>query len=195
LFAILFEYGGRALPLPILASLLGGLSIWSWEQWPYYLAANLLSPLGYVVAAYALRRYPGGRRRERWYFNDPQQMAAFLAAAAAGSLFSALVGTQILNAAGLLPPQSRLSESVLSWWVGDFVGVSTFAPLLLIYVRAAAAYFRGPSGAALAQRRRTGLVPVADNGRLAFGEDNSRSYPAVGVVAGGFVLGTTSSLA
>ena len=71
-FAILLEYGGRALPLPILASLIAGMSGGSCEQWPYYLAANLAMPLGYLIAALALRRYPGGRRREQWRFNSPK---------------------------------------------------------------------------------------------------------------------------
>ena len=97
-FAILLEYGGRALPLPIVASLGAGLSLWTWEQWPYYLAINLLPPLGYAVATHVLRHCSLGRRRqEQWRFNDARQVAAFLAAAAAGSLFAALVGTQIVN--------------------------------------------------------------------------------------------------
>lgn len=133
-FAILLEYGGRALPLPILASLIAGMSSWSCEQWPYYLVANLATPLGYLIAALALRRYPGGRRREQWRFNSPKHVAAFLAAAATGSLFSALVGTQLLAAAGVLASPAPLAAVVLGWWVGDFVGVATFTPLALILV-------------------------------------------------------------
>lgn len=133
-FAILLELDWRGLLLSIFAALLAGLSIWSWEQWPYYLLANCIPPLGYVVAAYALREYPSEHLRGKWSFNDPQQVAAFLGAAAGGALFAALTGVQILHSAGLLPlAQSRL-EYLFSWWIGDFIGVVTFAPLMLIFV-------------------------------------------------------------
>ena len=142
-FAILLEYGGRALPLPIVASLVAGLSIWTWEQWPYYLAINLLPPLGYAMAAHALQHCSLGRRRqEQWRFNDARQVAAFLAAAAAGSLFAALTGALLLNAAGVLSPQTPLSLAVLSGWTGDFVGIATFAPLILIFGAPLARCFR-----------------------------------------------------
>ncbi len=133
-FAILLGCGGWALPLPVLASLLAGLSIWSWAQWPYYLAANLLPPLGYLIAAHALRRYSDEHRYEPWHFKDTQRMAAFLGVTAAASLFAALSGTYLLDVAELLPAGSPLLRNALGWWVGDFVGIVTFAPLLLIFV-------------------------------------------------------------
>jgi len=142
-FAILLEYGGWALPLPIVASLIAGLSIWSWEQWPYYLAINLATPLGYAVAARAMRHYPpGGRRQGQWRFNDARQVAVFLTAAAGGSLFAALVGTRLLIVAGVLSPQVPLSQAVLSWWIGDFVGIATLAPLIMIFGAPLARRFR-----------------------------------------------------
>lgn len=130
-FALLLGYGARALPLPILASLIAGLSLWSWEQWPYYLLANLIPPLGYAAAAHLLRWYPAGRRHEPWDFNDPQRVAKFLAAVAGGSLFAALSGVFALRGAGHLSHGPSLLEIVLGWWVGDFVGIVTLAPLAL----------------------------------------------------------------
>lgn len=143
-FALLLEYGWRALPLPIIASLLAGFSLWSWDQWPYYLAVNALTPLGYAATAGAMRHGGHGReRRDPWRFNDTRQVAAFLAAAAVGSLYAALVGTLLLKIAGVLSPQTPPVSAVLGWWIGDFVGIATFAPLLLIFVGPQARRFVG----------------------------------------------------
>ena len=46
-FALLLEYGSRALPLPLLAALLAGWPTWSGEQWPYGLAVSLGPLPGY----------------------------------------------------------------------------------------------------------------------------------------------------
>lgn len=135
-FAILLEYGRWALPLPVLASLIAGLSLWSWEQWPYYLAANLVSPLGYLVVARALKNHSRAVCHDKWRFNDPQRVAAFLGAAALGALFAALTGAWILQVAGLLRPTESWLKVVLGWWVGDFIGVATVAPLALIFAAA-----------------------------------------------------------
>ncbi len=132
-FAVLLEHGGRALPLPIGAALLAGVSLWSWGQWPYYLFSAFIPPLGYAVAAHILRGDPDPRSHGKWHFNDPQRVAAFLVAAAGGSLFAALIGAQILNFAGLLPSRASLPQAMLGWWVGDFIGVVIFAPLALIF--------------------------------------------------------------
>ncbi|MFO1371355.1 MAG: diguanylate cyclase [Candidatus Competibacteraceae bacterium] len=141
-FAILLAFGWRGLPLPIVASLLAGLSIWSWDQWPYYLLANLITPLGYALAAYALKKYSDGHPHGKWRFDNPQQVALFLGAATGGALFAALAGAQILDSAGLLPPAQSRSEVVLGWWVGDLSGVVTFAPLVLLFVAPLAWRFR-----------------------------------------------------
>ena len=132
-FAVLLEGGGRALPLPIGAALVAGLLVWPWRQWPYYLAIGVLVPLGYFVAIQTLRQSWLDRYRRRpWRFNDTPQVAAFLAAAAAGSLFAALIGTLLLKAAGILSPQAPFSLAVLEWWAGDFVGIAAFAPFVLL---------------------------------------------------------------
>ena len=141
-FALLLEYGARALPLPIAASLIAGVSLWPWEQWPYYLLANLITPLGYAAAAHLLRHYPVGRRHEKWHFNDPQRVALFLGAAAAGSLFAALSGVSVLRSAGLPLSGPSPPEIALGWWVGDFIGVVTLAPLALIFAAPLARQFR-----------------------------------------------------
>ena len=131
-FAVMLEHGARALPLPITAALLAGLSLWSWSQWPYYLLSAFIPQLGYAVAAHVLRGYPDRQSHGRRHFNDPRRMAIFLAASAGGSLFAALIGAQTLYVAGLLP-RASLPQTMLGWWVGDFVGVITFAPLILIF--------------------------------------------------------------
>lgn len=132
-FAILLEHGARALPLPILASLIAGVSLWPWEQWPYYLLANLIPPLGYAAVAHILRHHTVGHLRTKWHFNDPQRTTMFLGAAASGSLFAALSGVAVLWSAGLPPLKPSLSEIALGWWVGDFIGVVTLTPLALIF--------------------------------------------------------------
>lgn len=141
-FALLLKYGAWALPLPMIASLIAGLSLWSWEQWPYYLLANLIPPLGYAATAHMLRNHPVRPRQEQWYFNDPQRVAMFLAAAAGGSLFAALSGVAVLRSARVLPDQPSLPEITLGWWVGDFIGVVTLAPLVLIFASPLARQFR-----------------------------------------------------
>ena len=145
-FAVLLAYGWRSLPLPILASLLAGLSIWSWAQWQYYLLANLVCPLGYLAMAQLLRAdwCPCGGGRV--HLSDPLSVVAFLAAAASGALFSALAGTEILRAAGLWGAGQSWAETVLGFWVGDFVGVATMAPLVLFFaVPLARRFERGES--------------------------------------------------
>jgi len=132
-FALLLDCGWRALPLPVFASLLAGLSIWPWEQWPYCLAANLLTALGYAATAGAMRHYrPSLGVREQWRFNDTRQVTAFLAATAVGALCAALVDAWALKAAGLMSPQTPLPLAALGRWTGNFVGIATFAPLILV---------------------------------------------------------------
>jgi signal transduction histidine kinase len=143
-FAVLLAYGVRAFPLPVLASLLAGVSIWSREQWPYFLLANLVCPLGYLSMAHLLRADWGPCRRETRYLDDPRGVAVFLAAAALGGLFSAVTGSGILRLAGLWAPGQSWSETMLGFWVGDLVGVATVAPLVLLFgVPLAGRFLRG----------------------------------------------------
>ena len=116
-FAILLEYGARALPLPMVASLIASLSLpfWPWVQWPDYLLAHLIPPLGYAAAAHILHSAPIGRQDEKWHFNDPRRVVMFLGAAAGGSLFAALIGVLALWSTGLWPVESSLPEIALGW--------------------------------------------------------------------------------
>lgn len=169
--AILLEGGARALPLPMAASLIVCLSpsFWSWEQWPHYLLAHLVPPLGYAVAAHILRSTPTGRQDKKWHFNDPQRVAMFLGAAAGGSLFAALGGVLALWNAGEPPVESSLPETALGWWVGDFIGVVTLTPLALIFAAPLFRQFRQgeplhlPESWALADppTRRLAMVQIA----------------------------------
>ncbi len=133
-FALLLNYGGKSLPLPLIAALLAGWSDWSAEHWPYTLAASWAPLLGYVVAAYILRHRPGGKRPGVWRFDDPRQVAAFLGAATLGALFAALASAPLSQAAGW-------SSSSLSWlemmgqhWASHFIGIATLTPLILLFI-------------------------------------------------------------
>jgi hypothetical protein len=149
-FAVLLAYGGGALALPIVASLLAGLSIWPLAQWPAFLLANLLCPLGYLMAALLLRRARSQPATCGWPLDEPHRVAAFLAAAGFGGLFSAGIGTLILRQAGLWAPGQSWSETLLGFWVGDFIGVATIAPVAL--------YFIFPLAQRLARRERASPV-------------------------------------
>ena len=142
-FAVLLEKGARALPLPIIASLLAGALVWPAAHWPYYGAISVLTALGYLVAIQTLRQSRRPRRHQpQWRFNDTRQMAAFLAAAAAGALFAALANVMLLKAAGILPPQAPSTLAVVSEWASEFVGIAAFAPLLLVFVAPLVRRFR-----------------------------------------------------
>ncbi len=133
-FALLLDYGGRALPLPLLAALFAGWPTWSRELWPYGLAASLAPLLGYLVAAYILRHRPGGQRPGAWRFDDPRRVAAFLGAAALGALFAALADAPLSQAAGWSPPSLSWLEMVGRDWMGHFIGIATLTPLVLLFV-------------------------------------------------------------
>jgi diguanylate cyclase (GGDEF)-like protein len=132
-FALFLEYGARALPLPIVASLIASWPVDSWEQWPYLLLAHLLSPLGYATAARALRHESVGQRPKNWSFNDLQRVALFLGAAAGAALFAALIEVLLAAGAGSLSGSASPRELMLGRWLGDFIGATTLAPLALIF--------------------------------------------------------------
>lgn len=130
-FAILLEGGGWALALPVLASLVANGSIWPLAAWPYYLAASILPLLGYLGAALALHSYSSGYGPT--YFKDLHRVTAFLGVSAGAALFAVLVGTYFFRAADLLPAQALAWEVIFSGWIAEFIGVTTIAPLLLVY--------------------------------------------------------------
>lgn len=132
-FALLLDYGGRALPLPVLAALLAGWTTGSGEQGFYGLAASLGPLPGYLVAAALLRHRPGGRRPGVWRFDDPHRVAAFLGAAAFGALLAALMDAPLLQAAGRSPPDLPWLEMVGRNWISHFIGIVTLAPLALLF--------------------------------------------------------------
>lgn len=133
-FAILLKWGPRALPLPIVASLLAGLSLWSGPHWPYALLASVIPPLGYLVATQLLRRWMVKHQQKKWNFNDPQRVALFLLAAFLGSLLTTLGSVAVLWHADLLAGGTALPEVALSWWISDLLGVLTLTPLVLVFV-------------------------------------------------------------
>jgi diguanylate cyclase (GGDEF)-like protein len=133
--AVLLEYGVYALPLPILAGLVAGLSIWPLAQWPYLVATSLLPPLAYYIITWALHRYRDGASYDNvWHFHGAQNVGVFIIAAAIAALLSALSGVSLHSFGGFLPVGLSFWNAVLGWWVGDFAGVATFTPVLLIFV-------------------------------------------------------------
>jgi len=133
-FALLLDYGGRALPLPLFAALFAGWPTGSEGLWPYGLAVSLAPLLGYLIAAYILRHHPGGQRPGAWRFDDPRRVAAFLGASALGALFAALAEAPLSQAAGWSPSGLPWLAIVGRNWAGHFIGIATLAPLMLLYV-------------------------------------------------------------
>jgi PAS domain S-box-containing protein len=128
-FALLLSLGWRAIPLPVLASLLAGMDLWAGRDWSHYLLANTLHGLSYGLVAQALRRLAGGR----WDFGHPVRVAWFLGGCLAGASLQAFLGLQTMVLAGLVPAADAVHAG-LGWWIGDFIGLITVAPALLLFV-------------------------------------------------------------
>lgn len=86
-------------------------------------------PLAYAMVLIPLRRFMG----DRWDLSRPKHSFLLLAAALAVSTLAALVGTYIRVASGTIAP-SQWGTVVSSWLMGDFVGIITLAPLLMVRV-------------------------------------------------------------
>jgi two-component system cell cycle sensor histidine kinase/response regulator CckA len=80
-----------------------------------------------LVAAYLLRRTAGARPQ----LDDLRQVRAFLLAAPAGALCSAVIGTAMLSLAGELP--GGVLPAMAIWWTGDLLGALVVAPVILAW--------------------------------------------------------------
>lgn len=138
-FCCLLVFGWRGLLLELMTTLAHGLllstssgdsiSVFVSAQ-PLWLLYGWLAPLlAYVAVIFPLRRW----MRDPWDFTNPGHSVLFLVAALAVSTLAALAGTFQAAYSGLIPLMQG-PEILLSWLVGDFIGIITLAPLLLVRV-------------------------------------------------------------
>jgi diguanylate cyclase (GGDEF)-like protein/PAS domain S-box-containing protein len=86
-------------------------------------------PMAYAAVILPVRRWIG----REWDLTQPVQSLQFLFAALAASAASAWIGTyHLVQTGGITPPQR--AELFASWLIGDFIGIVTLAPLLLVRV-------------------------------------------------------------
>ncbi len=93
-----------------------------------WLAYDWYAPsIAYALVILPLRRYVG----VPWDLTRPAHSLMFLAAALAGGTLAALAGTFHLLTAGVIA-RTQWAEVATSWLIGDFIGVITLTPLLLV---------------------------------------------------------------
>lgn len=138
-FCCLLVFGWRGLLLELMTTLAHGLllptslgdssSVFASAQPLWLLYGWLAPPLAYVAVIFPLRRW----MRNPWDFTNPGHSVLFLVAALAVSTLAALAGTFQAVYSGLIPLMQG-PEILLSWLVGDFIGIITLVPLLLVRV-------------------------------------------------------------
>ncbi len=139
-FFVLLTFGWRALPLVMLAEAMLSVLLWVTAPSPFSPSQSSLGPrlegalapaVVYLLAALLLRAWNAGRTRSN--FADPAHSGRFLGVALLGSLLAAGVGvTQMLRAGSII--SGEWLETWLHWLVGDFIGVITITPLLLVHL-------------------------------------------------------------
>ena len=80
-----------------------------------------------ALVALPLRR----RMRNDWDFTRPAHCTLFIAAALAASMFAALAGTLSLTQLDVIE-QAQFPAVFQYWMIGDFIGIITLTPLLLV---------------------------------------------------------------
>ena len=140
LFFVLLTFGGRAL-LPVLLTRwsLGPL-LWLIAPSPVSLstllvdhfAAPLIVVTAYLLAALALRAWNAGRIHNN--FANPAYAGRFLGAALLGSGLAAGAGATWLFYISAIP-FAQWPTAWLHWLIGDFIGIITVAPLLLVHLK------------------------------------------------------------
>ena len=138
-FCCLLVFGWRGLLLELTADLLCGLLQFSipidlattfLSNQPYWLFYGWVAPvLAYAAVLLPLRRW----MRDAWDFSRPAHSALFLVAALAASTLAALVGTFRMVYTDFLT-LAQWSNILPVWLIGDFIGILTLAPLLLVRV-------------------------------------------------------------
>ncbi|MCW5941935.1 MAG: MASE1 domain-containing protein [Fimbriimonadaceae bacterium] len=126
-FAFVTLYGMRAWPGIVLGSaitcVLNGAPLW---------AATLVgigSALSTLAAITMARRFCGFQTSLR---SVPDTVGLVIPGAALGSCIASLIGTTAYFAAGMVS-RDHFAGGLLSWWVGDALGVVLVAPFLLTF--------------------------------------------------------------
>jgi diguanylate cyclase (GGDEF)-like protein/PAS domain S-box-containing protein len=138
-FVCLLALGGLGLALEVATALVLLLLQLAFGSTPAYgdLAVQILAQAYNVLAfalAYALAVMPLRRRLgDSLDFTQPWHSFLFLATALLASALSAAAGTAQLRLASLIA-QDQWPAVFISWMTGDFIGVITLAPLLLVLV-------------------------------------------------------------
>lgn len=136
-FCAFLLFGWPALLLELLTVFIANLSQFAASGQP---APGMFTPqAGWLVYdwlalpfAYALVLFPLRGHRAGWLdLAMPGHSARFIGAAIAAAILGALVGTVRLVYAGFID-QQHWTNAVASWFVGDFIGILTLAPLLLV---------------------------------------------------------------
>ena len=138
-FFVLVTFGWRALLPALLAEGSVGWLLWVAAPSPLvsspwllgdHLEITLTLVFGYLLAALMLRAWNAGRI---YSFSDQAHTSRFLGAALLGSGLAASGGVGRLLYAGSID-SDRLLEAWFQWLIGDFVGVITVTPLLLVHL-------------------------------------------------------------
>ena len=108
-------YSGRS--IPGLFSAQAGWFIYDW----------CAIPLAYAAALFPLRRKMQGQPN----LARPAQSILFIGVAMVTSMLGAAVGTVYLVGSGIIAAQ-QWTQAATSWFTGDFIGVITLTPLLLV---------------------------------------------------------------
>ncbi|MDD2880311.1 MAG: diguanylate cyclase [Rhodoferax sp.] len=136
-FAIMFVMGWRGLLLEMVTVLVVSAFqyVASGSAWPQALSAQMfwlllewMTPVfAYAVVIFPLRSW----MRSPLDFARPLHNALFLGAALVSSTLAALGGTFGLTRIGAVKAE-QFTEVVTTWLTGDFIGIITFSPLLLV---------------------------------------------------------------
>jgi len=113
-----------------------------------------------LLAANALVALPLRRRmRDGWDFSRPAHGIVFTAAALAASTLAALVGTWGLVQLAFID-QTQFLAVFSSWMIGDFMGIITLTPLLLVRVWPRFEHYLQQGRWDRRRQQRTGRDPV-----------------------------------
>jgi diguanylate cyclase (GGDEF)-like protein len=113
--ALSFMSSGRAIP-----ELISAQTGWLLYDW-------FALPLTYAAVLFPFRRALGNRLD----LALPKNSAIFIGAAIASASAGALVGGFYLVGSGIIQ-QAQWAQASVSWFTGDFIGIITLAPLLLV---------------------------------------------------------------
>lgn len=139
-FFVLLTFGWRAFPPVMLAEVSLSVLLWVTAPSPFSPSPSPLGPrlegalvpaVVYLLAALLLRAWNAGRTHNN--FADPAHSGRFLGVALLGSLLAAGVGVTRMLRAGSIT-SGEWPEAWLHWLIGDFIGVITITPLLLVHL-------------------------------------------------------------